>query len=130
MTGSSDRPRRTSPSPWPQRSADRGTASRMLGKRPCKVVNAMTPSSRASRAPRQWWMPWPKARWLVSARVMSRVCGLWYMAGLGRRLGRRRRCEQRDKPAAQLMAVWFGDAEQLADHGEWQRESEALDQVD
>ena len=41
----------TSPSPWPQRSADRGTASRMVGKRPCRVVNAITPSSRASRAP-------------------------------------------------------------------------------
>jgi hypothetical protein len=54
MTGSSVRPRSTSPSPWPQRSAEGGTASRMAGKRPCKAVNAITPSSRASRAPRQW----------------------------------------------------------------------------
>jgi hypothetical protein len=53
----------------------------MVGKRPCRVVNAITPSSRASRAPRQWWMPWPKARWLVSARARSRVSGLAYRAG-------------------------------------------------
>src|SRR4249920_2139247 len=49
--------------------------------RPCRVVSAIVPSSRASRAPRQWWMPWPKARWLVSARVMSKVCGLGCRAG-------------------------------------------------
>ena len=30
----------------------------------------------------------------------------------------------------ELVPVWFRDAEQLADHGERQRESEALDQVD
>ena len=53
----------------------------MAGKRPCRVVRAIAPSSRASRAPRQWWMPWPKARWLVSARVRSRVSGLAYRAG-------------------------------------------------
>jgi hypothetical protein len=79
--GSSDRPRRTSPSPWSHRSAERGTASRMAGKRPCRVVRAIMPSSLANRAPRQWWMPWPNARWLVSARVMSRVSGLAYRAG-------------------------------------------------
>src|SRR5690348_12593229 len=81
MTGSSVRPRRTSPSPWPQRSAEGGTASRMAGKRPCRVVSAIIPSSRASRAPRQWWMPWPKARWLVSARAMSNLSGSSYRAG-------------------------------------------------
>ena len=32
--------------------------------------------------------------------------------------------------APELVPVWFRDAEQLADHGERQREGEALDQVD
>ena len=43
MTGSSVRPRRTKPSPWPQRSASTGTASAELGKPPeqpaeCKLT--------------------------------------------------------------------------------------------
>jgi hypothetical protein len=29
-----------------------------------------------------------------------------------------------------VVPVWFRDAEQLADHGERQREGEALDQID
>ena len=76
MTGSSVRPRSTRPSPWFQRSAEGGTASRIAGNRPSRVVNAIRPSSRASRAPRQWWMPWPKARWLLSLRVMSKDSGV------------------------------------------------------
>ena len=38
--------------------------------------------------------------------------------------------EQRGEPGAELGPVGFGDAEQLADHGERQREGEARDQVD
>jgi hypothetical protein len=50
--------------------------------------------------------------------------------GRGRRLGRRGRGEQRGEPGPELVPVWSGDAEQLADHGERQREGEAGDQVD
>ena len=36
---------------------------------------ATCPSSRASGAPRQKWMPWPNARWRLSARRRSRRSG-------------------------------------------------------
>jgi hypothetical protein len=34
------------------------------------------------------------------------------------------------EPYLKVVPVWFRDAEQLADHGDRQRESEAVDQVD
>jgi len=41
----------------------------------------MRASSRASGAPRQWWMPWPKARWGWSVRVRSSAWGWGVQAG-------------------------------------------------
>ena len=86
-TGSDESPRRTRPSPWFQCSSDGSTASRMPREPASSARNAMTASSRARRAPRQWWMPWPNARWsgdcaayvedvrvVVASRVPAR-CG-------------------------------------------------------
>ena len=49
---------------------------------------------------------------------------------LGGRFGRRGGRQQGGEPGAELGPVRLGDAEQLADHGERQREGEARDQVD
>jgi hypothetical protein len=73
MTGSSDGPRRTRPSPWPQCSSAGGTARRSWGKRLSSDPSASWPSMRASVAPRQWRMPCPNARWRTPARSMSSV---------------------------------------------------------
>ena len=75
MTGSSERPRSTSPSPWPQCSSSTGTARRSAGKRRSSDPRASWPSMRASGAPRQWWMPCPNARWRLSARSRSSSSG-------------------------------------------------------
>ena len=42
---------------------------------------AICPSMRASGAPRQKWMPMPKAMWRLSVRVMSRRSGSGNWAG-------------------------------------------------
>ncbi len=55
--------------PGRQVSSSGRTARRSLGKRASRLPNAMRSSSRASGAPRQWWMLWPKARCEVSDRV-------------------------------------------------------------
>ena len=48
---------------------------------PVIAVNAMRASSRARRAPRQWWTPWPKARWDAAGRVTSKVAAPALRAG-------------------------------------------------
>ncbi len=54
-----------------------GRRARRPGPGPGSFANtsgtAMRASRRASGAPRQWWMPWPKARWARSPRVTSNV---------------------------------------------------------
>ena len=73
MTGSSRRPRvrydgrqRRSASATPRASA---------GKRRSRVQMAICPSSRASGAPRQKWMPWPNDRWACGAADVERRAG-------------------------------------------------------
>ena len=53
MTGSSERPRSTRPSPWPQCNSSTGTARESSGYLCRRVPRASWPSMRASGAPRQ-----------------------------------------------------------------------------
>ena len=63
ITGNSDRPRSTRPSPCPQcKSSDRHREGELAGTGARSDSRARWPSIRASGAPRQWWMPCPKAR--------------------------------------------------------------------
>src|SRR5581483_8799618 len=51
--------------------AARSVASSIAGKRRSSVPTAISASMRASGAPRQKWIPWPKARWGFSSRLTS-----------------------------------------------------------
>ncbi|AUS81922.1 hypothetical protein C1701_21300 [Actinoalloteichus sp. AHMU CJ021] len=51
------------------------TASRRPGNLPSREPKPIRISTRASCWPRHWWIPWPKARWLVDRRVMSSRSG-------------------------------------------------------
>ena len=73
LTGSSARPR--SARLLRQRSESGGTARCKPGKRRNKVVRAISPSRRASAAPRQKCDPIPKATCLLGSRATSNVSG-------------------------------------------------------
>ena len=64
-TGSARSPRMIEPS-WRQAISDGAQASARPGRRRRSVPKAIRASSRASGAPRQKWMPCPKATWRLS----------------------------------------------------------------
>ena len=74
-------------------------ASSRSGNRRISVPRAMRPSSRASAAPRQWWIPDPNARcWAAPGRVEVERCGV--VTPLGRVAVGRRQARQHEHAGA------------------------------
>ena len=76
-----------------------------FGKRRISVPSAMRPSSRASAAPRQWWMPLPNDR-CCAAPGRVRSSGVGVVAPVGGVTVRRRRARRtRTRPASIVLPV-------------------------